>query len=59
MHRLQIMVTKEQYRWLRAESYTRGKSIAEVIRELIAEKQNQNKKERFKWVKLRKSKENI
>lgn len=45
MHRLQIMVTKNQYKWLKAESYTRGKSIAEVIRELIAEKQNQNKKE--------------
>lgn len=36
MHRLQITVTKAQHRWLKAESYTRGKSIAEIIRQLIA-----------------------
>lgn len=36
-HRLQILVTKEQLRWLKAESYTRSKSIGEIIRELLAE----------------------
>lgn len=43
-HRLQIMVTKEQYCWLRAESYTRGKSIAEIIRDLVTEARSEKLK---------------
>ncbi len=35
LHRLQILITKEQYRWLKANSYTKAKSIGEIIRELI------------------------
>lgn len=35
-HRLQLLIRKkDQYPWLLAESKTRGKSIGEVIRELI------------------------
>lgn len=35
LHRLQIQITKEQYRWLKANSYTKAKRIGEIIRELI------------------------
>lgn len=35
-HRLQLLVRrKDQYPWLQAESQTRGKSIGEIIRDLI------------------------
>lgn len=34
-HRLQVLVTKTQLAWLKAESYTRGKSIGEIIRDLV------------------------
>ncbi|MDQ7789576.1 MAG: hypothetical protein RDU41_05915 [Clostridia bacterium] len=34
-HRLQLLVTKAQAAWLRAESATRGKSIGQIIRDLI------------------------
>ena len=27
LHRLQILITKEQYRWLKANSYTKAKSM--------------------------------
>jgi len=30
MHRLQIMVTKNQYKWLKAESYTREKVLLKL-----------------------------
>ncbi len=40
-HRLQILVTPEQLRWLKAESYTRDKSIGEIIRELVAQAMTQ------------------
>lgn len=33
--RLHVQITKAQMLWLRAEAYTRGKSIGEVIREII------------------------
>lgn len=34
-HRLQVLVTKTQLKWLKAEAYTRDKSIGEIIRGLI------------------------
>ncbi|MBW2672562.1 MAG: hypothetical protein JRD89_03985 [Deltaproteobacteria bacterium] len=36
-HKLHVLVNKVQYTWLRAESFTRGISIGEVIRRLIDE----------------------
>jgi hypothetical protein len=36
-HRLQVLISKEQLAWLKAESYTRDKSIGEIIRELVAQ----------------------
>ncbi|MDD4334789.1 MAG: hypothetical protein PHY77_04195 [Desulfotomaculaceae bacterium] len=33
--RLHVQVTMEQMKWLRAEAFTRGKSIGEIIRNLI------------------------
>lgn len=36
-HRLQLLVTPEQRAWLRAKAYTEGRSIGEIIRELIDE----------------------
>lgn len=33
--RLHALVTKAQMRWLKAEGYTRGKSLAEVVRNLV------------------------
>ncbi len=35
-HRLQLLVRrKDQYPWLQAESKTRGRSIGEIVRDLI------------------------
>lgn len=34
-HRLQVLVTKAQLAWLKAESYTSGKSIGVIVRELV------------------------
>lgn len=34
-HRLQVIITKAQLKWLKAESYTKGKSISEILRNLI------------------------
>ncbi len=34
-HRLQILISHKQYDWLKAESDTRGKSIGEIIRNLV------------------------
>jgi hypothetical protein len=44
-HRLQVLVTKTQLAWIKAESYTRGKSIGEIIRDLVDDtiKSRQNK----------------
>ncbi len=36
-HRLQVLLTPGQYKWLKAESYTRGESIGAIIRELIVQ----------------------
>ncbi len=33
--RLHVQVTMEQMKWLRAEAFTGGKSIGEIIRNLI------------------------
>jgi len=44
-HRLQILISRAQLKWLKAESYTRGKSIAEIIRELIDGAMSQRRKE--------------
>jgi hypothetical protein len=34
-HRLQVLVTKTQLAWLKAESYTGGRSVGEIVRDLI------------------------
>jgi hypothetical protein len=34
--RLHVLITRTQMSWLRAESYTRGKSIGEVVRDLVS-----------------------
>lgn len=35
-HRLQLLIRrKDQYPWLQAESKTRGRSIGEIVRDLI------------------------
>lgn len=41
-HRLQVLIKPEQLRWLKAEGYTRGKSIGEIARELITERMKCN-----------------
>jgi plasmid stability protein len=38
MVRTQIQLPEEQHRWLKAEAYRRGVSVAAVVRELVAEK---------------------
>ena len=37
MHRLQIMVTEEHYAWLKERAKASGKSIRQLIRELLDE----------------------
>jgi len=37
MHRLQVMVTEEHYAWLKERARASGKSISQVIRELLDE----------------------
>lgn len=36
-HRLQILITPEQFRWLKRKSFTEARSIGEIIRQLVAE----------------------
>jgi hypothetical protein len=36
-HKLHVLVSKIQYAWLKAESFTQGISIGEIIRRLIDE----------------------
>ncbi len=35
MHKLQIMIPREQYLWLKERARTEGKSIGQVVREAI------------------------
>lgn len=35
MHKLQIMIPKEQYLWLKERAQAEGKSIGQVVREAI------------------------
>lgn len=34
-HRLQILVDSEQIRWLKRKAFDTGKSIGQIIRELV------------------------
>jgi len=35
MHKLQIMIPKEQYAWLKEKAQAEGKSIGQIVREAI------------------------
>lgn len=37
MHRLQVLVTEEQYAWLKEKAAASGRSISQVIRDLLDE----------------------
>ena len=43
-HRLHALISKTQMAWLRAEAYTRGKSLGEIIRGLIDDAMLRQKK---------------
>jgi len=42
-HRLQVLITKEQHKWLKKESLRREKSIGEIIRSIIAKAMGEKK----------------
>jgi hypothetical protein len=35
-HRLQILISKEQLKWLKEQAFKRDKSIGEIVRGLIS-----------------------
>lgn len=37
LHRLMLLVTAEQHRWLKGKSYSEGRSMSLIVRELIEE----------------------
>lgn len=43
-HRLQILITRAQHKWLKAKSATTGQSIGEVVRDLIGREMDSKKK---------------